>query len=87
MFKAIKRDPDGDEHTIIFEELCHKAHGKMTEYTMEDEIHNNVFRNGGCFAHKKVQAHEAFFTKEGKIQTADRADWKSFTKLKSGKEW
>ena len=71
--------------------MCRKNHGKSTHfYEDEDgdgEMDNLVFRNGEVIARKRVQAHEAFYTKEGKIKTADRADWKSFTQLIPYKEW
>ena len=84
MFKAIESRPNGDR---IAAEFCVKYYGKETYYTANGEILNHVNDGEWRIAAKSVQAHEAFFTKEGKIQTADRADWKSFTELFDGCEW
>jgi len=35
-------------------------------------IYNDFYRDGRVIASKKVSAAEAFYTKEGLIQTADR---------------
>ena len=80
----MKLHPNGD---IFIWEVCRKYHGKRTVFYEDGSINNRVFRNGSLIADKEVQAHEAFYTKEGKIQTADRADWKSFTALEDGEEW
>ena len=84
LFKAIGRRKDG---AVVIFETCNKLHGKETTFYEDGNIINMVHRNGAWIAEKDVQAHEAFFTKEGKIQTADRADWKSFTELDSDEEW
>ena len=67
----IESNPDGTVY--IFTEVCNRRyHGKRTLYSLFGIIYNDFYRDGRVIASKKVSAAEAFYTKEGLIQTADR---------------
>ena len=83
--RVIERKSDGA--VWITEVVASCRRGKIVQYEPSGEVENLVFKDGDFIAGKSVPAADAFFNRDGSVNTALSPDWRSYTELMDRRQW